>query len=85
MAKKVSKKVQAQVAPTPAEVAAPVAPAPAQAQAPVVDRGAVVKTKVKKEPESAEVKWRRRLGRWQAKAEKAGVDAKALMTEALAA
>src|SRR5258708_1717479 len=75
-----SKKV---VAPVQAEASAPVAPALAQAQVPVVDRGAVMKTKVKKDPESVETKWRRRLGRWQVKAEKAGVDAKALMTEAL--
>lgn len=70
--------VEAVVAPAPAE--APTTPVPAKinkakkAERPPVDPAT-----------EAHARWKRRLGRWQAKAQAAGVDAKALMTEALAA
>lgn len=77
MAKKV--KAQVQVAAPVADAVAPVAPV-----APVVPKVKAEKAPVDPAAE-ARAKWKRRLGRWQAKAVAQGVDAKALMTEALAA
>ena len=71
MAKKVSKKAQVEVV---AQAPVEVAPAPAP-----------VEVKKAKEPESAETKWKRRLLRWQGKAQAAGVDTKKLYEEALSA
>jgi hypothetical protein len=65
--------VTAAEAPTPAPVPVPAKPGPTR------------KEKAERAVEDPAVKWKRRLGRWQAKAVAAGVDAKALMTEALAA
>ena len=81
--KVVSKKVVAPaeapvvVAAAPVPVAAAEAPAPAPVPAPSKP---VPARKEKAEPavEDPAVKWKRRLGRWQAKAAAAGVDAKAL-------
>jgi hypothetical protein len=93
--KVVSKKAQAEVV---APIEAPVVPAsePVQAEAavptppsapvPATDkRGSKGQATEKKADPAAETRarWKRRLGRWQAKAQAAGVDAKALMTEAL--
>src|SRR5262249_49764292 len=70
MAKSVKKVEKKEVAPV------------VQAEAPVVQAEAPVPVvKAKKEPETAETKWRRRLARWQGKAEAQGVDAKSLMRE----
>jgi hypothetical protein len=90
MAKKIasrSKKVQAEipveVALTPMPVAADaatVAEAPAPSK-PVRAR----KEKAERTPEEPRAQWKRRLDRWSKKAQAAGVDAKALMAEALAA
>src|SRR5258708_2848678 len=94
--KVVSKKAQAEVA---APVEGPVVPAsepvqaeavpptPASARVPAADkRGRKGQAGEKKADPAADARarWARRLGRWQAKAAAAGVDAKALMTEALA-
>lgn len=81
--KVVSKKVAAPVEVASVVASAPVVvpvPAVAPAEAPVKP----VKAKKEKVAESAETKWARRLGRWQAKAAAAGCDAKALMTAAIA-
>jgi hypothetical protein len=59
-------------APAPAQVPTPSKPVPSH------------KEKAERAAEDPAVKWKRRLGRWQAKAVAAGVDAKALMAEALA-
>ena len=78
MAKKVTKKAPV--------VETPVAPAPAPPPAPVVARGvAQPKEKKVKEPETAEVKWARRLARWSKKADAAGCDSKGLMRAFLGA
>jgi hypothetical protein len=81
MAKKVLKKVQAPV------VAVPVAPVvQASVGHPVPGDGRTGrKLKVNDTPDEANARWARRLARWQGKAEKAGVDARALMEAALAA
>jgi hypothetical protein len=81
--------VPAEVAPAPMPVAADAAtateaPAPAPVPAPSKPVPAR-KEKAERPVEDPAVKWKRRLGRWQAKAAAAGVDAKALMAEALAA
>jgi hypothetical protein len=86
--KVISKKVVAP-AEAPVEVAAPMpviadateAPAPAQVPTP----SKPVRARTEKAVEEPRARWKRRLGRWQAKAVAAGVDAKALMAEALAA
>ena len=72
-----SEPVQAQVAP-PTPVSAPVPAADKRAR-----KGQAAEKKADPAAE-ARARWARRLGRWQAKAQAAGVDAKALMTEALA-
>lgn len=62
-------------------------PTPVSAPVPAADkRGRKGQAAEKKADPAAEVRarWARRLGRWQKKAEAQGVDAKALMTEALA-
>jgi hypothetical protein len=86
MAKVVSKKAQAKVQAAPAPVA-PVAPVKveAQVQAPVAQVPVVKAKPEKKAPESAEVKWARRLARWSKKAELAGCDSKGLMRAFLGA
>jgi hypothetical protein len=93
--KVVSKKAQAEVV---APVEAPVvpvsepvqaeaaAPTPASVPVPAADKrarkGQAAETLADPAVE-ARARWKRRLGRWQAKAQAAGVDAKTLMTEAL--
>jgi hypothetical protein len=67
MAKSKKIKVQPEVA---GQAPAQVAPAPAP-----------VPVKAEKAPETAETKWKRRLVRWQGKAEAEGVNTKALMAE----
>jgi hypothetical protein len=95
--KVVSKKVVGPVAPVEAPVvpasepvqaeAAP--PTPASAPVPAADRrgrkSQAAEKKTADPAAEARARWARRLGRWQAKAQAAGVDAKGLMTEALAA
>jgi hypothetical protein len=87
--KVVSKKVVAAEAPmtlAPMPVAAEAAEAPALAQVPAPSKPVRArKEKAERAVGDPAVKWTRRLGRWQAKAVAAGVDAKALMTAALAA
>ena len=85
-----SKKVAQAEAPVeitsaPMPVAATAAEAPAPAPVPVPAKPVPTrKAKAERAVEDPAVKWKRRLGRWQAKAVAAGVDAKALMAEALA-
>jgi hypothetical protein len=90
--KVVSKKVVAPVeapvesVPLAVPVSVTAVEAPALTQVPAPSKP-VRGRQAKAEPavEDAAVKWKRRLGRWQAKAAAAGVDAKALMSEMLAA
>ena len=93
--KVVSKKVVGPVAPVEAPVvpasepvqAEAVPPTPASAAVPAPDKRARKGQAAEKAVDpaaEARARWNRRLGRWQAKAQAAGVDAKALMTEALA-
>jgi hypothetical protein len=94
-----SKKASAPVAAEVAPVEAPAVPTsePVQAEAvPPTPVSAAVPAPSKRarkgqaaekpvEPEAeARARWKRRLGRWQAKAQAAGVDPRALMEEALA-
>ena len=73
------------VAPAPVPVAAVAAEAPAPAPVPTPSKPVPArKEKAERAVEDPAVKWKRRLGRWQAKVVAAGVDAKALMAEALA-
>src|SRR5271163_770124 len=91
--KVVSKKSQAEapveVAPAPMPIAADAAtaaeaPAPAQVPAPSKPVRARQENVPADPATEARARWARRLRRWQAKAQAAGVDARALMTEALA-
>jgi hypothetical protein len=93
--KVVSKKVVGPVAPVEAPVVAAsepvqaetVPPTPASGPVPVADKQARKGQAAEKKADpaaEARARWARRLGRWQAKAQAAGVDARALMTEALA-
>jgi hypothetical protein len=67
----------------PVSVTAAEGPAPAPVPTPSKPvRGR--QAKAERTVEDPAVKWRRRLGRWQAKAAAAGVDPRALMTEMLA-
>jgi hypothetical protein len=64
-----------------------VRPTPVSAPVPAADKQARKGQAAEKKADpaaEARARWARRLGRWQAKAQAAGVDAKALMTEALA-
>jgi hypothetical protein len=93
--KVVSKKVVGPVAPVEAPVvpasepvqAVAVPPTPASAPVAATDKQARKGRAAEKPVDptaEARARWARRLGRWQAKAQAAGVDARALMTEALA-
>ena len=92
--KVVSKKVVGPVAPVEAPVVAAsetvqaeaVPPMPVSAPVPAADKQARKGQAAEKKADpaaEARARWKRRLGRWQAKAQAAGVDARALMTEAL--
>ena len=91
VSKKVVAPAEAPVAVTPAPMpvaadAATSAEGPAPAPVPTPSKPVRArKEKAERAVEDPAVKWKRRLGRWQAKAVAAGVDAKALMTEAIAA
>jgi hypothetical protein len=69
-------------------VPAAVPPTPVSAPAPNADKqdrkGQAAGKAVDRAAETPEVKWARRLGRWRKKAEAQGIDARALMQEALA-
>jgi hypothetical protein len=86
---KSKKAISKKVTPVEAPVEATPAPMPAVAEAAAAAETPSKPVRARKEkPERAvddpAVKWKRRLGRWQAKAQAAGVDAKALMEAALA-
>jgi hypothetical protein len=88
VSKKVVAPVEAPAVPASEPVQAEaVAPTPASAAVPATDKrarkGQAAETLVDPEAE-ARARWKRRLGRWQAKAQAAGVDPRALMEEALA-
>jgi hypothetical protein len=68
------------VAAVPVVAEAAEAPAPTQVPTPSTP----VRARKEKAVDEPSVKWGRRLKRWQAKAQAAGVDAKALMSEIIA-
>jgi hypothetical protein len=90
--KKIKAPVQAEVpapvvqAEAPAPIAsASVAPTPSAAPVAAEPKKGGRKLKSQDTPDETKARWARRLARWQGKAEKAGVDARALMQAALAA